>query len=1458
MPPSAIQDHGISIIYQPAIGNAVVDILVIHGLQGHPYKTWARKLLPADNARRLVETPKPDKGGRSKSFRRIIPLFTKRQSNSGHPGYQAQAESSPALQALSVFWPEDLLPEDFPSSRIMVYGYDTQVTQYNIKKSTNKNGVYQHAKDLLFAIARERVPGRPIVFIAHSLGGIVVKDMLAQSSASSDSELQDIVGSTKAVLFLGTPHRGSPDLAALGEWARSVLSLSGRETNSAILDALGLRTADLERAQDAFSQLWNKHGFRVKTFQESLGLTGIDLGVLGNKVVPNSSSLLGDSRERAETIQGNHMDMCRFIGREDTGYRKLTGELRSTYNELVSSASGAAMSHQLVSQSSPALVNTKLSELPHSTPQDQEVSIEAFKEKIGFPSVDLRYQNIERPAGNTCEWLFRHNSYEKWFNCGQGTVGHRPTENLQNGLLWLKGSPGTGKSTLMKEAFSRAAREQPNSDYLTAAFFFNAKGETLDHSATGLFRSLLLQLLPYCADEKVPFLQFLNDQSASNINSWREADLQILFESVIAKLNRKRIIIFIDALDECDSYSLGYHVEFWRDLVSKEHCNMAILNVCISSRKYPHVGDIAAYVDWKLSLRLEQEAKGRSLIREGILSKAGGVFLWASLVLDDLLKQHDRGRSLQYLHNHLNCLPEELDDLYTQILNGLDAASKPLALRLFQWATLAITPLRIHEWHHILAFIQKPAPSSLSSWKNSENFTDDDDQLIRRLRAISCGLIEVCTVADYEDDESEKLSVRAGAGSLDLEHGQTRVVQVIHESVRDYFLRGRGFSALGLITHTRHAIGQGHLSIMNTCLDYLNITELDALVQARLDDRTGNGQDLNLRKNSPTVPVVHDLFTSYYQEQTTLNSQLGRSSPRGVKRRASVASFGSASSHGFGADSPATPVFHDGEQSPIPNIRVIESDFPRERGQNSYGPSRNTEMNVELWVRASQAFREVSPSQSTALSPASLFSGVSQVLEDFPALLSYAMSAMFVHARQAEDSGADPTFLVQRLSKLWPRWKALKEDISHQTGLLYYAADQGLSSWQSQLWGSATQAMQEAVCRKHYQALDFLLEHTHRAFSLTYIQKKDILPWIIEQGDCYSLRIFLGHASRWREGWLPTNSYSLVDESNLEGQTPLQTAVMKCNLDAVSILLQHGANVNAIDTEKRTALHIACFNKPGWRLDPSCRKLEPQGPHCAIVALLIRNGASVNSLDNMGRTPLYGACYGPFWPEQEDNVHPGERPSGTKEFSCQLAQASTNAAAQNRDGQSPCRDSDVLHTDECRSKLHVVAALLDRGAHINSISYRSETPLHMASFWQDIDVVRHLLHQGANVLAKDCDGRQPVHNASWSSSPEVVEELLRHMAQSVDSQDACGCTPLQLACHPASKANREGRGLGIIRTLLGKGAKGWTIANNEGYNAFHIAKHFNFSEAMDLLVDLGCDSPGHGSNLTTSGLGASI
>lgn len=173
--------------------------------------------------------------------------------------------------------------------------------------------------------------------------------MLRRSEASEENEIKDIILCTKGVVFLGTPHRGSPGMADMGESVRAIASAILRlDTNHILLRTLGTDSPELELGRESFVTLWRKYNFRVKTFQEAWGIYGVNVGPLNSKVsppltkvleiqpltvsvqvVPDTSSTLDDPREHAETIPANHMNMCRFQSRSDRGYRSLAAEIRS-------------------------------------------------------------------------------------------------------------------------------------------------------------------------------------------------------------------------------------------------------------------------------------------------------------------------------------------------------------------------------------------------------------------------------------------------------------------------------------------------------------------------------------------------------------------------------------------------------------------------------------------------------------------------------------------------------------------------------------------------------------------------------------------------------------------------------------------------------------------------------------------------------------------------------------------------------------------------------------------------------------------------------------------------------------------------------------------------------------------------------------------------------------------------
>lgn len=77
----------------------------------------------------------------------------------------------------TTLWPEKLLPEKVPQARILTFGYDADIYHFWLKP-TSDNSIKNHADNLTAGLVglrhgKEQTATRPIIFVAHSLGGLV-------------------------------------------------------------------------------------------------------------------------------------------------------------------------------------------------------------------------------------------------------------------------------------------------------------------------------------------------------------------------------------------------------------------------------------------------------------------------------------------------------------------------------------------------------------------------------------------------------------------------------------------------------------------------------------------------------------------------------------------------------------------------------------------------------------------------------------------------------------------------------------------------------------------------------------------------------------------------------------------------------------------------------------------------------------------------------------------------------------------------------------------------------------------------------------------------------------------------------------------------------------------------------------------------------------------------------------
>ncbi|KAF4443335.1 hypothetical protein FACUT_1392 [Fusarium acutatum] len=220
-------------------------------------------------------------------------------------------------------WPAEFLPSQIAKARLLTYGYDA----YVLKKSVSStNRLIDHANNLLHDLAAEHassgIVDRPLIFVVHSFGGIVCKTALIISRQSPESHLRQISNCTSGIAFLGTPHRGSwaADWAKIPAWALGQV----KSTNCNILDVLQINNQYLEFIQASFLSMLrdlDKKGrpLQITCFFEELPMRGI-----GTIVSKESASLEGYS---AFSIHANHSDMAKFGSAEESGFKRLLGEL---------------------------------------------------------------------------------------------------------------------------------------------------------------------------------------------------------------------------------------------------------------------------------------------------------------------------------------------------------------------------------------------------------------------------------------------------------------------------------------------------------------------------------------------------------------------------------------------------------------------------------------------------------------------------------------------------------------------------------------------------------------------------------------------------------------------------------------------------------------------------------------------------------------------------------------------------------------------------------------------------------------------------------------------------------------------------------------------------------------------------------------------------------------------------
>ncbi|KAF4982100.1 hypothetical protein FZEAL_2206 [Fusarium zealandicum] len=213
------------------------------------------------------------------------------------------------------FWPEQWLPkdEDVRHARIFTFGYNARFRSSN---QSSVLGINDFSNSLLYdMLFATDLQGRPL-----HLGQ-------AYLDAQLDTRYATVMKSTKAVVFLSTPHRGS-DFAP---YLNRLLSISLGSTLKQYISELTEDSSFLRTVNEQFR--CDANGLEIFSFYETLqtpiGMSSVLTQHCIQLIVDPESAKLGYPGEVSRSLNADHPNVCKFEDIRDPNYRVVVGALKS-------------------------------------------------------------------------------------------------------------------------------------------------------------------------------------------------------------------------------------------------------------------------------------------------------------------------------------------------------------------------------------------------------------------------------------------------------------------------------------------------------------------------------------------------------------------------------------------------------------------------------------------------------------------------------------------------------------------------------------------------------------------------------------------------------------------------------------------------------------------------------------------------------------------------------------------------------------------------------------------------------------------------------------------------------------------------------------------------------------------------------------------------------------------------
>ncbi|KAB8207838.1 hypothetical protein BDV34DRAFT_223039 [Aspergillus parasiticus] len=221
-----------------------------------------------------------------------------------------------------IFWPGDLLPSSVPNVRVLLFAYNSSIT-----RNSAIAGVKDHATTLmnLLILKRKESPERPLIFICHSLGGLVVK----QALLLEDPKFQETIKSTRGLVFFATPHRGATgDAVGVGFICADIVRAIQREGRNPLPELLQRDSPLADTLSRLFEVKLNQ--FNIISVYETRSMKPYGI------IVGKTSAVLDlPKRETEIDIDRDHSTICKFPGPENPGYKQFIGHLELMMDDIM-------------------------------------------------------------------------------------------------------------------------------------------------------------------------------------------------------------------------------------------------------------------------------------------------------------------------------------------------------------------------------------------------------------------------------------------------------------------------------------------------------------------------------------------------------------------------------------------------------------------------------------------------------------------------------------------------------------------------------------------------------------------------------------------------------------------------------------------------------------------------------------------------------------------------------------------------------------------------------------------------------------------------------------------------------------------------------------------------------------------------------------------------------------------